>query len=404
MTTPRFEVTIAPARSEGGRVRRSAAVTSPRLGARDLWYEVDEAHAPLIDGRADPFVVATLLHAMAEGCDLVVRGAPTDPTLLRNLVEFRRIFNAWWPGFAAVDVDAESGTARRGPSAAVVAFSGGADSAFSAWWHTRGDGGHDPPLRTAMMLRGVDIPLTDHAGFAGAAARARRMVDVLGLEFVVVSTNAWTLPIRIREYTGVGVCAGLHLLGGGHSAGLIPSTAAYEDLVVPLNSSPVSDWLLGSSALAIVHDGARYNRLEKLRMLAGWPDAMATLRVCLSHPDHDRNCGECNKCMMTLTAFRIIGVEPSCFDRMPSGDELRRWARTLPSTEYYLQEGRFLVDAATARGIDEPWVGALRNRIRRAHLKDGVRNAFPGFSGGVANAHRRVDRALRRVPLRRPRR
>ena len=230
------------------------------------------------------------------------------------------------------------------------------------------------------------------------------MTDELGLELVVVATNVWTLPVPIDEYTGMGVCAGLHVLGGGHAVGMIPSTATYRDLVVPLNSSPVSDWLLSSSAFAIVHDGACYNRLEKLRALAAWPAAMDALRVCLLDPRQDRNCGECNKCMMTLTAFRVIGVEPPCFDRIPSGDELRRWARTLPSVDYYLQEGAFLVDAATEQGIDEPWVGALRNRIRRVHLKNGVRNAFPGVAGDVATAHRRVNTALRRLPIRSPRR
>ena len=384
-------------------MRRSADIRSPALGTRELWYEVDEAHADLTTDRADPFVVATLVHAMGEGLDLVVTGAPVDPGLLRNLVEFQRIFKAWFE-LDIVDIHAEASADTSPPAAATVAFSGGADSAFSAWWHTRGDGGNEPPLRTAMMLRGVDIPLTDPAGFARAAARAQRMTDSLGMQHVVVATNAWTLPIPVDEYTGMGVCAGLHVLGGGHCAGLIPSTATYRDLVVPLNSSPVSDWLLSSSAFAVVHDGAQYNRLEKLRVLAEWPEAMDALRVCLVDPRRDGNCGECNKCMMTLTAFRVIGVEPACFDRIPSAAEIRSWARTLPSVDYYLQEGTFLVDAATEQGIDEPWVGALRNRIRRAHLKQGVRNAFPQFADGVAAAHRRVNTVRRGLPIRSPRR
>ncbi len=398
----RVELTTGPARSVEGRMRRAADIRSPALGTRELWYEVDEVHARMITERADPFVVATLIHAMGEGVDLIVNGAPVDGGLLRNLREFQRVWSAWY-GLDVVDIHAEVVPSPTPVRAAVVAFSGGADSAFSAWWHARGDGGNDPPLHTAMMLRGIDIPLTEPAAFDRAAARARRMTDDLGLELVVVATNAWSLPVPIDEYTGMGVCAGLHFLGGGHSVGMIPSTATYRDLVVPLNSSPVSDWLLSSAAFAIVHDGARYNRLEKLRALADWPDAMSALRVCLVDPRRDRNCGECNKCMMTLTAFRVIGVEPACFDRVPSGEELRRWARTLPSVDYYLQEGTFLVDAAAEQGIDEPWVGALRNRIRRAHLKNGVRHAFPGVADRVAAAHRRANRMRRALPIRSPR-
>jgi hypothetical protein len=399
MTTPCVEVAVAPARAEGGRYRRSAEVRSPRLGTCELWYEVDEAHADAVTDRADPFVVATLIHAMGEGRDLVVRGAAFDAGLVHNLREFQLIWNAWYD-LAVVDIHGEAAPSTTPPAAAVVAFSGGADSAFSAWWHTRGDGVGDPPLRTAMTMRGIDVPLSEPEGFARAAARARRMTDDLGLEQVVVSTNAWSLPVPIDEYTGMGVSAGLHVLGGTHTAGYLPSTATYRDLVVPLNSSPVSDGLLSSSVFAIVHDGARYNRLEKLRMLADWPEAMDALRICLVDPRHDRNCGECNKCMLTLTAFRVIGVEPACFDRIPSADELRRWARTLPTMDYYLQEGGFLVDAATEQGIREPWVAALRNRIRRAHLKNGVRNAFPEFADAVATAHRRANRVRRALPSR----
>ena len=42
------------------------------------------------------------------------------------------------------------------------------------------------------------------------SARARRMTDALGIELVVVETNAWTLPVPIAHYTGTGIAAALH--------------------------------------------------------------------------------------------------------------------------------------------------------------------------------------------------
>jgi hypothetical protein len=191
----------------------------------------------------------------------------------------------------------------------------------------------------------------------------------------------------------MGVAAALHVLGGGFGAGLVPSTAAYADLVVPMNSSPVSDWLLGGSRFEIVHDGAASNRFEKLRALVEWPEAMESLRVCLYDPRRDRNCGKCNKCMLTRTAFRILETDPPGFDGSVTADELRRWAPTLPSVRYYVQEGSILVQAARARGIDEPWVGALDRRIRTVHVKDAVRAAWPELATRAAALHRRVARA-----------
>jgi len=395
VATPHFRVDVAPAAVDGDRLRRHATVTSPALGTRDLWYAVDVGHADQMGTRADPFVIATLVLAMTEGHPLEVTGAPVDAGLLRSLTEFQRIWDAWF-GYTPVPIHAEPTPAEPPadlPAGAAVAFSGGADSAFSAWWHVRGDGGNDPPLRTAMMIRGIDIPLDDPEGFARASARGQRMSDSLGLEHVVVETNAWELPVPIPHYTGTGVSAALHVLAGAHRAGLIPSTASYPDLVVSLNSSPVSDWLLGGNAFAVVHDGARFNRFEKLAALTEWPEAMTSLRVCLSDPRHDRNCGECHKCMMTLAAFRLLGVTAPCFDRTPTAADFTAWARRWPRSAYYQQEGLVLVDEAHARGVDEPWVRALRNRIRLAQLKDGVRAAWPGLAEGVAGLHERVAAA-----------
>lgn len=382
-------VEIAPGGVHGGQFRRSATVMSPALGERALWFEVEASAADRFVTRGDPFVLATLVLAMGEGLPLEVVGAPVDAGLLRHLVEFQRIWDAWF-GYTPVPVHADTAAPSDPPPDAVVAFSGGADSAFSAWWHTRGDGGDDPPLRGAMMLRGIDIPLDDATGFASAAARARRMTDSLGLDLTVVTTNAWELPVPIRHFTGMGVSAALHVLGGAYGTGLLPSTASYPDLVVPLNSSPVSDWLLGGSAFAILHDGARYNRFEKLQMLAAWPEAMGSLRVCLDDPAHDRNCGTCHKCLMTLAALRLLGVTADCFDTTPSPSDLTAWAKELPSGRYYQQEGMVLVDRARALGVDEPWVRVLRNRIRVTQLKDGVRGAWPGLADGAARVHRRV--------------
>jgi len=389
-TGARFEVAVDEARPVEGQVRRTATITSPALGTQELWYEVDEAHAEVLTDRGDPFVLGALTLAMTEGRDLVVTGAQVDAALLRNLVEFQRIWQVWFD-YSPIVVHAEPSARRDAPDAAVVAFSGGADSAHSAWTNTRGGGRY--PVAGAMMIRGIDIPLTDPDGFARASTRARRMTDSLELDLVVVATNAWTLPVPIGHYTGMGVAAALHVLDGRYGTGLIPSTATYRDLVVPLNSSPVSDWMLGGDAFAIAHDGAAANRFEKLDALTAWPEAMAALRVCLVDPAHDRNCGECHKCMMTLAAFRVLGVEAPCFDRAPTPAELTAWARRWPSGRYYLQEGLVLVDAARARGVDEPWVRALRNRIRVAQVKDGVRAAWPGLADGAASVHRRIAEA-----------
>lgn len=381
------EVRVRDARTIGSRFRRTADVLVPGGRVRELWFEVDAAEADRVTPHGDPFVFAPLMLALAGGHDLVLDGATVDPLLLEHLAEFVRIWAAWF-GYPEVGITAETRPAVAPRPGTVVAFSGGVDAAFSAWSHTKGDA-TARRVDVAMMLHGMDVPLTDPDGFARAAARARRMTDDLGIPLVPVVTNAWLLPVVIRHFTGMGVAAGLHLLAGGAGAGLVPSTAAYRDLVVPMNSSPVSDGLLGGSDFMIVHDGASADRFTKVAALAAWPEALASMRVCLRHDGHDDNCGVCNKCMMTLTALHVLGVDAPGFAHRPDAAAIDRWVRTLPRGEYYLQEGAVLARQARARGVGEPWVGALERRIRRARIKAGVRAAAPQVSARVAQAHRR---------------
>jgi hypothetical protein len=388
-----LEVRLLP-REEHRGVRLRAGLQSPALGSRELWFEIDAAHAGLATTGVEPFVLVGLLLAMVERRDLRVRGAAVDPILVRNLFEFQRIWQAWF-GYDVVGIDAELGVRGTSASTSVVAFSGGVDSAFSAWSNAGGRVRPDRGLRGAVMMHGGDVPLDDETGFRNAAARSRRMVESVGIDFCEVATNAWTLPVPVPHFTGVGVAATLHTLGAGYGAGLIPSTASYADIPVRLNTTPVSDWLLGSSAFEVVHDGARYNRFEKLAFLVEWPEALGSLRVCLRDPSHHRNCGRCHKCMMTIAGFRILGVRPPCFERLPDADDLQTWARTLPSRDFYLHEGAALVRGATDHGLREPWVRTLDRRIRVAATKRGLRAAAPRLSAAVRGAHRKVN-ALRR--------
>ena len=384
-----FEIRVRPERAERGRVRLAADIGVPGVRVEELWFEVDEAQRGAIVDRGDPFVVAALVLAMREQRTMRVVGAPVSSSLVRSLEEFQIVWNAWF-GFPIVDIvaDEQRDTAHSGPS--VTAFTGGVDSAFTAYWHTRGGRLLDRALEAGVMVHGVDIPRGDVVGFERAAARSRRMLDSLGLELITVETNAWDPQPPDARYVAIGVSATMHLLGGRFGAALIPSTVDYRNLVLPISTNPVSDPLLGSRSLPILHDGAGFDRLEKVRMIGGWDEALDSLRVCLRDPRHDRNCGECPKCMLTLLEFRVLGVEPGCFDRMPSDDEFGRWTSALPNQGLHRNEARAILDEAAARDIHASWVGPLRRKLFKIRTKEAVRQVAPHFSERVRETHRWV--------------
>jgi hypothetical protein len=389
---PIFDVRVSPLRSSGGTTRASAELRSPVRRADELWYDLDDANGAAIVDRGDPFVVAALVLAMHEGCDLHLRGAPVSSSLLRNLEEFQQIWHAWF-GYPIVDlvVEEERDDPRR--DEAVVAFSGGVDSCFTALTHaTRGPRrGRD--VRAGLMIHGMDVPCSDIEGFIAARSRSGRLLRSLGLELIAVRTNAWELvPNTHVHFPMLGVASALHLVGGRFGAGLIASTASYGQRVLPLDSTPVSDWLMGGSSFEIVHDGAAYNRLEKIRRLVKWDEAVDGLRVCLDDPRRDRNCGQCRKCLLTYLAFRVLDVEPRCFDTPPSPAAVRAWAGSFTSHWVFVNDMRAIVEEAESRGLDEPWVQAARRRLRIIAARRVLTELSPSLSRRAAKLAWKVRR------------
>jgi hypothetical protein len=391
------EVRIEPPRIDRGRVHIAASVRSPDGNVEELWYAVDEYERDALVESADPFVVAAVPLVMRRGHDVRVVGAAVSPSLLDSLERFQEVWHNWYH-VPVVDIVAEEERGRdRRPEVAVTSFSGGVDSAFTAYRHTHGLARRDRRLRAAVMIHGVDIPRVNVVGFARSAARSRRMVESVGLDLVTVQTNLWEVVSGRWYPIGAGLSSVLHLLGARFGTGLIPGTTSYRHLVFPLGSSPVMDVMLGSDSFEILHDGAGVERFEKLQHLANWDAALDDLRVCLADPQHHRNCGKCLKCMLMVASFRVLGVTPRCFESLPSPQAILEWAPSLPSSPVYVQEAQTLVDEAASRGLDEPWVRALRRRLRVITTKRAIRAAAPTWSGRVAAAHRWANGSLQKL-------
>jgi hypothetical protein len=380
-----FEVRVGSAKAANGSIAVSAQLRSPTRRDDELRYEIRGVAQDAVVTRGDPFVVAALVLAMREGCDLHVRGAPISASLLRNLDEFQQIWHAWF-GHTVVELVAEEERDDVPPDASVVAFSGGVDSAFSAYSHATGTMRRSRDVRAGLMIHGMDIPCADTVGFDGALTRSRRMLASLNLDVISVKTNAWELLTTRSHFPALGVASALHVVGGGFGAGLLPSTADYATVVLPLDSNPMSDWLLGGSSFAIVHDGAAYNRLEKIRRLASWDEAIENLRVCLEEPRHDRNCGRCRKCLLTLLAFHALGIEPRCFDVKPSAETVVAFAGSFTSHPVFVAEMRAIVEEARRRGVQEQWTRAARRRLRVIAARRALTELSPTFSDRAGRA------------------
>ena len=154
-----------------------------------LWYSTEETAGPWLTPLADPWMLSALFTAMRRGATLSVHG-PVSRSLLSNLELFQKIWAGWFPGtYCTVDLEAEAGPdAGPGEGEAILAFSGGVDSCFSALRSVRGRGGRGR-VTAGLTVHGFDVPIAERTQFPGVRAKASLLLGSLGLEALTLETN-----------------------------------------------------------------------------------------------------------------------------------------------------------------------------------------------------------------------
>jgi hypothetical protein len=305
---------------ESGRagVRLSARIESelPGLPVDVLWFEFPGSPPGHFSGNPDGFVLGLLLLAMAQREDIDVCGT-LDRRLVANLAEYQRIFHAWYPQiFHPVEIRCRGlrvSHPRSRPIAVGSAFSGGVDSTYTVWSHLP-ENDPDPATRIthALFIHGFDIPLTAASVFDAASSRYETELRAQGIELIPARTNVRqlvdVLPWELVHGSSLGAVALMldQLLGRF----FVPASESYCDLG-PWGSHPVSDPLMSTDTLAVVHDGSMA-RCDKIISVSKWVPARSWLRVCWERPDARVNCCRCYNCVMTMVSLELAGVLKDC--------------------------------------------------------------------------------------------
>jgi len=344
-----------------------SAIIESRDGARkELWFRFPAEYLPSVTELADPLVTAMVFPAMSSAMDVRVHGS-VSRSLLRNLAEFQTAWNCWRPDrYHAVDISADEEVTERTEVSdrAVAAFSGGLDSCFSVWRHTRGDCGRlRQNLKAALMVHGFDIPLHETDVFARAAENSRAIVRSVGLEFIPMACNFRAFGTDWEDEHGAALASCLSLFSAGFSIGVIAGSHVYDTLLFPWGSNPLTDPMLSSDTFSIIYDAAGVSRLQKAQGVSEWDEALRLLRVCWKGQHKDRNCGRCLRCIATALCFAAMGVEPpACLD-VPSLDEGIRTLRTLRVKPVAVRRLEEILIAAKEAEVQAPWVEAFERCI-----------------------------------------
>lgn len=341
---------------------RQASLIYPFRAEKRLWYSIPEEHAGSLDDRIDSFVIATLMDAMYLGRPLQVSGGKISASLAKHLQIFQNTWDAWRQDYKSVRLDVElvSDTEAASGKRALLAFSGGLDSAYSAWQLKQ-----DPDIDdfSALMVHGLDIPLSDEKGFDSALFRSRKMLESINVEIIPMRTNFRAVHgDQHWEYRHATAIAGsLALLQSKFGSGIISSTLP-NTMQSFWGSNPTTDPLLGSRSFPINHYGDEAARLEKFRQLINWQEGLDHLRVCWEGREHDRNCGHCNKCLTTRLSLLLLGLEQNCFNDIMTADEI---IAELPDTfrgRMANNDIKQLIEEARTRFPDAAWLKTMEQR------------------------------------------
>lgn len=290
-----------------------------------LYFEAARPVGDDLEPAAEAFVLACLPFAVWLGEPRIRVDGTLCPRLRDGLAAAMALYARWYPRCRPVAIEPMGGympPRPRHPPRTAVFLSGGVD-ALAALRRNRLDypRAHPRSIAEALLLFGVnDFEMTPSGPveerltmFEEIRERLEGVAIAEGFTLVPVSTTARLLAPDYTAWTNVGFGAATvavaHALRRRFTTVVFASDGAGVD-PLPAGSHPILDQHFATAAVDVEHVQAATSRLDKLRLLADWPIAMAVMQPCHRVrvlPRGRVNCGRCEKCVRTMLGLAAIG-------------------------------------------------------------------------------------------------
>jgi len=382
----RIERPVREDRADGRRVGARIVWEGAHRGPDRLWFETDAPFADDLEPAAEAFLVAATPLAAGLGEPRLAIEGRVCPALRDRLAEAMRTLAGWYPSCREVPIEASDGFAPlvpRTPPRVAAFVSGGVDSLSMLRANRLAHALEEPAsIRDALHLFGWhtddfdgQTPRPERLRVYGERhARLARFAAATGLTLVAVRTNARTFHPSFPWSRDVAFSAGMiapaHALRARFTEVLFAS-GGFPGEHPPHGSHPRLDPLYSSGGLTARHAEAGRTRLDKVRAIAAWPEAMAVLEVCLHHEipaPNVVNCGRCEKCVRTMLAFAAIGRLDAAVtfpDRGRLADRLGALRLTGTLSVSYANETLAALKAEGRRDLADVLSGKLSEAERR---------------------------------------
>jgi len=242
--------------------------------------------------------------------------------LLEGLSAAMGLFHAWYgQRYRPIPIECDRYGQGDLPGASVpraaIFLSGGVDSlAVLKTNHRRLPPDHPGRFRDGILIHGHDMGGIKTMGgeeeaFERARENLRGISQECDLSLIPVRTNTRRLcddhEFWMRVFYSAALAAVGHALSSRIDRLSISSANVIRHLR-PWGSHPMLDPCYSSGALQVRHTGLHQRRLDRVRIISQWPTALGILRVCGHNPLDHLNCGNCEKCVRTMTQLAALGV------------------------------------------------------------------------------------------------
>lgn len=346
-----------------GKWRLSGTVEYADGVREEYWFETPAQYHPTDSG--NPWVAALLPLAVSTGEPLQI-DHPVDIELLRGAESLVRIWKHWYPELHGIEVSAPNIQPAPSQKPQIASFfSAGVDSWFTVL--------RRPDAKHWITTLGFDFPLSKGDSFERHADRLGRIAEEHGAEHIRTATNLrttrWAKAHWEKLAFGPALAAVALSMEQHFREVLLPSSCDVSALP-PWGSHPLTDPLLQTSNLRLVHHGIAFTRFEKTAVLAESPNVLSELHVCYRGTDgkgqDETNCCRCEKCYRTMMTLEVLG-KLSQATLFPRGIDLRLVRRIYCGTDIDAVFIKEIRDLAEQNGrID--LARAIESALRRSKM------------------------------------
>lgn len=318
--------------TKGNKIRLEAKIFKGTIETT-IFYEFDEVYGRfLTDERSDPFLMAVMTWALVEGYDIVCE-CPTTSQLLYQLQQYYLLImpKVLPQQFKKIKIISEIADEIEPIENGVgTACSGGIDSWYTITTHLNSQ--KDFSLTHLILANcgafGHDERINSENLFGTACLHNQALAKQLHLNFIGINTNIIPFYYDLRKngidsdsYLGPDAFKTLSCIYAVKklfryyyfSSGFFVQDFKFDRLDPP-HYDLLNLQIVSLNHLKFYSTGMEYTRLEKTQVISSNPLAMKHLQVCL---DLVGNCGNCKKCIRTLTQLDVIGcieLAKDCFD------------------------------------------------------------------------------------------